>query len=54
MQWRVIKMGSDLFDILHTYGLGIVVASATQQPVTVQEVEGFDQPGVLHWFRVAQ
>lgn len=37
MQWRVIKMGSDLFDILHTYGLGIVVASATQQPVTVQE-----------------
>jgi hypothetical protein len=37
MQWRVIKMGSDLFDILHTYGLGIVVASATQQSVTVQE-----------------
>ena len=37
MHWRVIKMGSDLFDILHTYGLGIVVASATQQPVTVQE-----------------
>jgi hypothetical protein len=37
MQWRVIKMGPDLLDILHTYGLGIVVASATQQPVAVQE-----------------
>src|SRR5438552_600431 len=37
MQWRVIKMGSDMFDILHTYGLGIVLASATQQPVMVQE-----------------
>jgi hypothetical protein len=37
MQWRVIKMGSDLFDILHTYGLGIVVASATKQPVTALE-----------------
>ncbi len=37
MQWRVIKLGSDMFDILHTCGIGIVVASATQQSVTIQE-----------------
>jgi hypothetical protein len=40
MQWRVIKLGSDLFDILHTYGVGIFVASATHEPVTVRE-EGY-------------
>ena len=37
MQWRVIKLGSDMFDNLHTYGIGIVVASATQQLVTILE-----------------
>jgi hypothetical protein len=37
MEWRVIKMGPEMFDILHAYGVGIVVASATHEPVMVQD-----------------
>src|SRR5213080_139986 len=37
MEWRVIKMGTETFDILHTYGVGIVLACATNEPVVVQD-----------------
>lgn len=36
MRWRVIKMGVELFDALHAYGLGILVTYATGEPVCMQ------------------
>ncbi len=35
MDWRVVKIGAEMFDMLHTYGLSIVLAYATQAPVQV-------------------
>jgi hypothetical protein len=37
MQWYVVKTGAVLFDLLHAYGLGIVLASACGQPIEVRE-----------------
>jgi hypothetical protein len=37
MEWRVMKTGANLFDLLHTYGLGIVLAHACGQPIEVRE-----------------
>ena len=36
MEWRVIKMGAEMFDTLHAYGIGVVVAYATNEPVLIQ------------------
>ncbi len=33
MEWCVVKMGDDMFDALHAYGLGILVAYASHSPV---------------------
>jgi hypothetical protein len=40
MDWRVIKMGTQMFDMLHTYGVGIIVACATNEPVVIED-EGY-------------
>jgi hypothetical protein len=32
-QWRVVKTGSKMFDTLHAYGLGVLIANATVAPV---------------------
>jgi hypothetical protein len=37
MQWCVVKIGAALFDLLHAYGLGIVLASACRQPIMIRE-----------------
>jgi len=37
MKLRVIKVGSDMFDALHAYGLGIIVAHASDAPVDVRD-----------------
>src|SRR5258708_3182663 len=37
MEWRVIKMGAQMFDMLHTYGVGIVVSYATNEPVVIED-----------------
>src|SRR5260221_2226888 len=37
MEWRVIKLGAQMFDALHAYGLGVVVASSTNEQVVVQD-----------------
>ncbi len=33
MQWRVIKIGAEMFDMLHASGLGILLAKATGEPI---------------------
>jgi hypothetical protein len=40
MEWRVIKIGAQMFDMLHAYGVGIVVACATKEPVVIED-EGY-------------
>ncbi len=35
MKWCVVKTGAELFDLLHAYGLGILLAHACGQPVEV-------------------
>jgi hypothetical protein len=37
MQWRVVKLGIEQFDILHAYGLAILLATACGVPVTLQD-----------------
>ncbi len=37
MEWSVVKIGVEQFDILHTYGLGILLATATGEPVELRE-----------------
>ena len=37
MQWRVVKLGIEQFDILHAYGLAILLATACDVPVTLQD-----------------
>ena len=38
MKWSVVKTGITQFDILHAYGLSILVASACGEPVELEEV----------------
>ncbi len=38
MQWCVAKTGFEMFDALHAYGLGILLATAYHQPVELSEV----------------
>src|SRR6266566_3522400 len=37
MEWRVVKIGIAQFDILHAYGLGILLATACGEPVELWE-----------------
>jgi hypothetical protein len=37
MEWCVVKTGAELFDLLHAYGLGILLAHACGQPVEVMD-----------------
>lgn len=37
MQWCVAKTGFEMFDALHAYGLGILLATAYHQPVELSE-----------------
>jgi hypothetical protein len=37
MEWRVAKTGAEMFDALHAYGLGILVACAGQSPVELKD-----------------
>jgi hypothetical protein len=37
MQWRLIQTGAELFDLLHAYGLGILLAHAYGQPIEMRE-----------------
>lgn len=37
MEWRVVKTGIEMFDALHAYGVGIIVACATDGPVEVRD-----------------
>jgi hypothetical protein len=37
MEWRVIKMGAEIFDTLHAYGAGVLVAHAMNEQVIVQD-----------------
>jgi hypothetical protein len=36
MQWSLIKTGAEHFDLLHAYGLGILLAHASGQPIEVR------------------
>ena len=37
MQWRVVKLGIEQFDVLHAYGLAILLATACGVPVDLQD-----------------
>jgi hypothetical protein len=37
MEWRVVKLGIEQFDILHAYGLGILLATACGVPVELRD-----------------
>jgi hypothetical protein len=37
MEWSVVKIGIAQFDILHAYGLGILLATACDEPVELKE-----------------
>lgn len=37
MEWCVVKTGAELFDLLHAYGLGILLAHASGQPIEVMD-----------------
>ncbi len=37
MEWRIVKTGADMFDALHAYGLGLLVAYASHRPVKLVE-----------------
>lgn len=37
MQWRLVQTGAELFDLLHAYGLGILLAHACGQPIEIRE-----------------
>lgn len=37
MEWRVIKTGAELFDLLHAYGVGILLTHACGQPVEIMD-----------------
>ncbi len=40
MQWYVVKTGAELFDLLHAYGLGILLAHAAKQPIEMRDTGG--------------
>src|SRR5947209_3683317 len=40
MQWYVVKTGAELFDLLHAYGLGILLAHAGAQPTQMMDTGG--------------
>jgi hypothetical protein len=37
MEWRVVKTGAQLFDLLHAYGLGLLLAQGCELPVEVSD-----------------
>jgi hypothetical protein len=37
MQWRVVKLGIEQFDVLHAYGLAILLTTACGVPVALQD-----------------
>jgi hypothetical protein len=37
MEWSGVKMGVEQFDMLHAYGLGILLATACSEPVELRE-----------------
>src|SRR5712691_1189597 len=37
MEWRVVKTGAQLFDLLHAYGLGLLLAHGCALPVEVSD-----------------
>jgi hypothetical protein len=37
MEWRVMKMGSIMFDTLHAYGLGLLLGYAYEHPVLLED-----------------
>lgn len=37
MEWSVVKIGVEQFDILHAYGLGTLLATATGSPVELRD-----------------
>src|SRR5712692_10332558 len=37
MEWCVVKTGAELFDLLHAYGVGILLAHACGKPVEVMD-----------------
>jgi hypothetical protein len=37
MQWCLVKTGALLFDLLHAYGLGILLAHASGQPIEIHD-----------------
>src|SRR6266568_7638648 len=37
MKWCVVKTGAELFDLLHAYGLGILLAHACGKPIEVMD-----------------
>ena len=39
MQWRVVKMGAEMFDLLHAAGLALLLAQATMEPVELVDHE---------------
>lgn len=43
MEWRIVKTGADMFDALHAYGLGLLVAYASHRPVKLVEQGTFYQ-----------
>ena len=40
MQWRIIKLGIEQFDVLHAYGLAILLTTACGVPVAAYPVPG--------------
>jgi hypothetical protein len=36
-KWHVVKVGAEMLDALHAYGLGILIASATDSPVELND-----------------
>jgi hypothetical protein len=37
MQWSLVKTGATLFDLLHAYGLGILLAHASGHPIVLRD-----------------
>jgi hypothetical protein len=37
MQWSLVQTGLELFDLLHAYGLGILLAHACREPIEVRQ-----------------
>ena len=37
MEWMVMKLGAEMFDALHAYGLGIALTHASGAPVELKD-----------------